>query len=313
MIEWSILILTFCSTWVAVFTLWMVRERQRRMQERFATLIGMTGGDAQAVLGSRRPSFIGPLLRDSGLVERIQGELWKAGYKIRPTDFLCLIAISGLLAGGVIHLLAHQPLLSLIAGILASAAPVAMLRVGQEKRRARFEAQLPDALGLLAASLRSGYSFLQGLQMISQEMPVPMKEEMQRVLEEVSLGRTIEEALERLVERMPSYDIELLVTAISIQHKVGGNLAELLGTIEETIRQRFQSKMEISALTAEGRLSGVILFLLPLSLVAILWVRSPDYMRTLFEHPAGQVMVLIAITLQAIGGLIIRRMLRVDV
>jgi hypothetical protein len=229
-------------------------------------------------------SLLAPLLRDRGLRENLKLELWRAGVTMSPTDFLAALAILALVGGVAGALLSHKPLWAL----------------------------LPDMLALISSSLRSGYSFAQGLQTVGQEMKEPIALEALRVQEEVAMGVSMEEALKRLVKRVRSYDLDLVVTAISIQYEVGGNLAELLDTIAETIRNRFRVRAEISALTAEGRLSAAVLCALPIGMAAFLLVRSPDYMSVLFDHPIGRLMLGVAVVLQIAGGLVMRRMISID-
>lgn len=311
MSEFVVILLAALLTWLAVVGLGALLGRRRRaLSERLAALQGAGGADPGAPPGGR--ALAAPLDRYPA-VERLRQELWRAGVNLRPTDFLGLIPLCGLVLGGLSLALSGLVWLSLLAAGLGALAPVIALWRKQVQRRAAFEAQLPDGLSLITSSLRSGYSFLQALRMVAQEMPLPISQEAQRVVDEVGVGMTLDEALARLVRRMRSYDVDLMVTAISIQYQVGGNLAELLDTIGQTIRERFRNRREISALTAEGRLSGVILLLLPPVLMAVLLLRNPDYMRPLFEHPVGQGMLVGAIVLQVLGALIIRRMLAIDV
>jgi tight adherence protein B len=257
-------------------------------------------------------SLLAPLLRDRGLRENLKLELWRAGVTMSPTDFLAALAILALVGGVAGALLSHKPLWALVGALLGVAAPIAALKLKQAQRKARLEAQLPDMLALISSSLRSGYSFAQGLQTVGQEMKEPIALEALRVQEEVAMGVSMEEALKRLVKRVRSYDLDLVVTAISIQYEVGGNLAELLDTIAETIRNRFRVRAEISALTAEGRLSAAVLCALPIGMAAFLLVRSPDYMSVLFDHPIGRLMLGVAVVLQIAGGLVMRRMISID-
>jgi tight adherence protein B len=306
-----ILILIFVSTWLAVVGIYALVQQRRQLGDR---LVALTGGGAPMSVDVPRtgPLTLQQILSGEGLVERLKMELWRADLKLRPADFVLLVAGSALLLGGLCLVLSGKPLFGLLAALMGAGAPIAVLKLKQSQRRALFESQLPDALTLLSSSLRSGYSFLQSLQMVVEQMPSPVSEESKRVLEEVGVGFTLDEGLKHLVERVQSYDVDLMVTAISIQYEVGGNLAELLDNIGETIRERFRTRGEITALTAEGRLSGIVLFLLPLVMLAILTIRNPDYMRPLYENILGQLMLGGAFFLQVIGGIIIYRMLQID-
>ena len=252
------------------------------------------------------------LLEAHGLKTRLAEALWRAGLDCEPVDFVGLAVIVVLCAAGLGLVLTRSAAIAAIAGVAAALAPLALLSFRESQQRARLEAQLPDALTMLASSLRSGYSFLQALQMVAQETPPPLAREAQKVLDEVNVGLTLELALRRMVRRVRSYDVDLLVTAICIQYQVGGNLALLMDNLGETIRERFRTRGEIRALTAEGRMSGVILFLLPLGLLVFLSIANPDYMNPLYTHPVGRLLLALAAVMQVVGGWIIRRMLAVD-
>jgi tight adherence protein B len=160
---------------------------------------------------------------------------------------------------------------------------------------------------MIASSLRSGFSLMRSMQMVSQEMPPPISEEFERVINEVNLGRPMEDALRESVSRVKSYDYDLMVTAILINQQVGGNLADILEIIAHTIRERLQIRGEMKALTAEGRISGVILVILPLVLAGLIAVLNPPYLLTLVTEPIGVYLIVTAVLLQIIGGLFIRK------
>jgi len=136
---------------------------------------------------------------------------------------------------------------------------------------------------MMSNALRGGYSFLQTLDMVSREAPSPVSDEFRRVVQEVGLGRTTEEALGNLYRRVPSDDLDLLITAVNIQHEVGGNLAQILDSIGHTIRERVRIKGEIQTLTAQGRISGYVITALPIFLAGYITLVNPDYMMPLFE------------------------------
>jgi Flp pilus assembly protein TadB len=186
----------------------------------------------------------------------------------------------------------------------------------QRKQRSRlilFNGQIADALILTANSLRAGYSFLQALDIASREMPAPISQEFARALKEMNLGIPTEEALEGMTQRIDSDDWDLVVTAVLIQRQVGGNLAQVLETIAETIRERVRIKGEISTLTAQGRISGIIISLLPIGLGAVMLILNKDYLFTLFSNPVGLMMVGIAFTSQIIGGVLIKKIVNIEV
>jgi tight adherence protein B len=162
-------------------------------------------------------------------------------------------------------------------------------------------AQLPDTLGLLAGTLKAGYSFMQGVEAVSQEVEDPMGVELRRVVSEAQLGRPVEDALESAAERMESEDFAWAVMAVKIQREVGGNLAELLLTVAETMTSRSRLRGEISALTAEGRMSAIILGILPPGVGAVMYVLNKEYMVVLFEESIGIAMLVAAVLSMIVG------------
>ncbi|MGB9587962.1 MAG: type II secretion system F family protein, partial [Armatimonadota bacterium] len=159
----------------------------------------------------------------------------------------------------------------------------------------------------------SGFSFLRAMQMVSKEMQPPISKEFERAINEMNVGRPLEDALRGIATRVKSYDFDLVVTAVTIQHQVGGNLADVLEAIAATIRERLRIQGEIRALTAEGRISGIVLIALPIGLAILLTLLRPGYMGTLFQESIGRLMIAIAAVLQIVGALVIHRMLKVDI
>ena len=180
------------------------------------------------------------------------------------------------------------------------------------KRLKDFNGQLGDTISLLANSLRSGYSLLQSMELVSREAPEPIGGEFRRVVREVGLGLSAQDALHNLYRRVPSDDLDLLITAINIQYEVGGNLSQILDTISHTIRERVRIKGEISVLTAQGRISGYLISCLPISLGVIVTIINPTYMNTMWAFPwivmpvCGGIMVFV-------GFLIIRKIVNIEV
>lgn len=178
-----------------------------------------------------------------------------------------------------------------------------------------FNTQLADTIGLLSSALRSGYSLLQAMELVAREGPSPVSGEFERVVREVGLGLSPEEALANLVARMESEDLELMVTAINVQREVGGNLAEVLDTIATTIRERVKLKGEIRVLTAQQQYSGYIIALLPVGLSLILFIINPTYMLGVFQKTiwCGWVMVGCSATMILVGFLVIQRIVDIKV
>lgn len=217
----------------------------------------------------------------------IQRELARADLKLTVAEFIGLklgAALLGVVFGFILgraNFLA-QIGAAIIAAILFSFLPNLYVNIRAAQRIKAFNNQLGDIITMMANALRGGYSFLQTLDMVAREAPPPAATEFRRVVQEVGLGRSTEEALQNLLRRMPSDDLDLLITAVTIQMEVGGNLAQILDTIGHTIRERVRIKGEISTLTAQGRISSWIITGLPIGLAMFITVVNPDYMAPLF-------------------------------
>ncbi len=217
----------------------------------------------------------------------IARDLARADLKWRVSEFIgvkVLAALAGAGIGAIIGRASPQAMLisSLVGAIVLSFAPNIYLAVRAGNRIKAFNNQLGDTITLMSNALRSGYSFLQTLDMVSREAPQPVSTEFSRVVQEVGLGRSTEEALDNLLRRIPSEDLELLITAVNIQHEVGGNLAQILDTIGHTIRERVRIKGEIKTLTAQGRISAYVITGLPIALAIFITVINPEYMSPIF-------------------------------
>ncbi|MCS7071578.1 MAG: type II secretion system F family protein, partial [Anaerolinea sp.] len=178
----------------------------------------------------------------------------------------------------------------------------------------KFENQLPDTLGLWVNALRSGYSVLQSMEAIGRDAPEPTSVEFKRVVQEVQLGIDMEDALEHLLNRVESEDLDLVVTAVNIQREVGGNLAEILDVISHTIRERIKLKGEIRVLTAQGRITGYLISFLPIVLALFLYAINPNYMGNLFENRmCGWPMLGAGLAMIGIGMAIIQKIVDIDI
>jgi tight adherence protein B len=182
---------------------------------------------------------------------------------------------------------------------------------GREKRR--FENQLPDTLTLISTSLRAGYSLLQAVEAVAAEAPNPTAREFGRAIVEARLGRQVVAALQGITTRTQSQDFEWAVMAIEIQREVGGNLAEVLQTVSETMRQRNRLKGEIRALTAEGRISAIVLGILPFAMGGFLYASNPEYIGTLFSTTFGIVALIAGGLLMVAGGIWLRKIVNIEV
>ena len=218
---------------------------------------------------------------------QIARDLARADLKLTVTEFIGLKILAAILGAGLGMLIGRASFLAMVASglvgmVLLSFAPNIYLVIAARRRIKAFNNQLGDAINLLANSLRSGYSFLQSMELVSREAPPPMSSEFRRVVQEVGLGLSTADALGNLLRRLPSDDLDLLITAVNIQMEVGGNLAQILETIGHTIRERVRIKGEIQVLTAQGRISAYVITALPITLAVLITLINPEYMAPIF-------------------------------
>jgi tight adherence protein B len=216
---------------------------------------------------------------------RIGKELARADLKLKPIEYIGLIIISGFgvavlgwfFGGG-------SPIFAAVGFIFGMFLPRFYVKRQQSQRLIRFSEQLPDMLNLMVNSLRAGYSVSQAMEAVSKEMPAPISDEFRRVVQEMQLGVTMSQALDNLLRRIPSDDLDLMIAAMNVQREVGGNLAEILDTISYTIRERVRIKGEIRVLTTQVAYSGKFLSLMPVLIALVLWVLNRPYMMMFFEE-----------------------------
>lgn len=218
----------------------------------------------------------------------IARDLARADLKLTVAEFIgvqILCALAGAGAGAFIGRADFAAALAsgVVGAIVFSFIPTIYVNMRARGRVKAFNNQLGDAITMMANALRGGYSFLQTLDLVAREAPSPISAEFRRVVQEVGLGRTSEEALQNLLRRMPSDDLDLLITAVNIQMEVGGNLAQILDTIGHTIRERVRIKGEIQTLTAQGRISAWVITGLPIGLAIFISLINPGYMAPIFE------------------------------
>lgn len=245
--------------------------------------------------------------------EKTEIQLVQAHLPLKPEEYIS-INILILLAAIVIFMVFTENLASAVAlGLMAACVPRIYVNARKKSIIHKIDQQLPDTLVLISNTLKSGYSFLQAIDAAAIELPPPISLEFQHILKEINLGVNTENALESLSKRVQSRDLELIIMAVLIQRQIGGNLSEILDNISDTIRFRIKIKGEIKILTAQGRISGLIISLLPVALGVIIYVINPSYISVFFEHPLGLAMMVLAVLMQGIGIYLIRRIIRIEV
>ncbi len=255
----------------------------------------------------------GKTIEKKGYTKQIEFELQKGDIPLRGYEFLFLI---GGTTGAAIFLtfIFNPNMISMsVAGLLGFMGPIIFMRIKQAKKVQLFNNQIGDALVLISNSLKAGYGFMQSLEMVSRDMRPPIQTEFGRVLQEINLGITTEEALTRLTVRVCSKDLDLVVTAMLIQRQIGGNLSEILDNISHTIRERIRIKGEIKSLTAQGRLSGLIIGAMPLAISAFLLITNPQYVTQLVTDPRGKFLIIYAVVAEVIAILLIRKIVSIKI
>jgi tight adherence protein B len=253
------------------------------------------------------------VLEHSEWAQQLQIDLIRAGWLLRPSEFVALCVGAGSVACALGALVSRSLLQGIILGGVAAAAPYMTLKSRQQRRAKMISQQLPDALDMLSGSLRSGFSVLRAMQVVRSQMHPPIAEEFGRVVDEVQYGIPLEAALDNLVTRTGSYDLELIVSAVQTQLSVGGNLAEIFDGIAEMIRERVRLLGELQAATAEGRLSAGILLAMPFVMAFLVNIMSPGYLAPLFKSQLGLILVGVALLLMGLGAIVMRKLIDIDV
>jgi tight adherence protein B len=284
------------------------------------------GPISDLIAQSAASAYLNKVVEQRDFGANLQRDIARADLKLKPSEFLFIWA--GSIVGipvlmfifGFFFPALSSPLALLIGAFIGFLLPRFWLNRRKGGRLGAFNKQLPDTITLIANALRAGSSFLQAIELVVRETRPPVSTEFARVIREVNLGLPFDQALENMVRRVRSDDLELMATAIAIQHQVGGNLAEILDSIAYTIRERVRIKGEIRTLTAQQRLSGYVVALLPIGLAGFLFIAAPGFMDPMFANPpavlglpAGVVILLFGGFMMFIGFLFIRKIVDIEV
>jgi tight adherence protein B len=246
------------------------------------------------------------------LPRRLEENMWQAGVYMHVSEMLLIMVLlfgAGAAAG---QLVLRDAWFALLAGAAAGALPLAYIRFRRKRRMRAFAMQLPFALDLIKSSLEAGHSLMRGLQVLVQEFNDPLGGEFRTVLEQTRLGMALPRAFDDLLGRVPEEDLRLLVVAVKVQSEVGSSLAQIIGRLSEIVRTRQRLQAQIHAMTAQSRMSGMIVGLLPIIVLAAFSLIQPNYTHVLFYNPTGIKVVKAAIVLDAMAFFTIRRILRID-
>jgi len=252
------------------------------------------------------------LSRSQAAIAPLQRAIAQSGLEITVGIVLLTSLLLGLVALALVAYVGKSWLWGLAAGPIAAFLPFLYVRRAARKRLATFEEQFPEAIDLIARSLRAGHALTTALQTVGEEIQDPVGGEFQQVFEEQNYGMSLVDALKAFADRIPILDARFFVTAVLTQRESGGNLSEVLDNLASVVRERFKVKRQVRVVSAHGRITGWVLGFLPPALALILFVISPQHMRLLLDDPLGVQMLLAAILLQVVGILIIRRIVDVE-
>lgn len=298
------------------------RQVEQRMEQFVGSSTVLTPEDVTTAQRNDVADRLDEALADRGLFSGIKARIAMADVRLRVSEYVALqlvFAVVGVVVAAI--LFGPGPVMLLIGAIIGLFVPRIYVSTMATRRLHTFEGQLSDTLNLWVNALRSGYSVLQGMEAIATELPPPVSKEFERVVQEVRLGLSLNQALGNMLRRVPSEDLDLVVTAVNIQREVGGNLTEILDTISYTIRERVRIKGEIRTLTSQGRLTGIIISLLPIGLGLVLYLINPEYVGQLivrddpflFGIPCGWIVIGFGLLLMFFGVLAIRKIVDIEV
>ena len=276
---------------------------------------GQEGSQSVLQVQDKAPSRLAQAVVDKyKLGPAIEGFLEQAGLRWAPARLvhLCLMAFAGGVAFAWLFLPVPRPL-TVLAGLAAATTPLVYVWFKRRSRLRRFEAVFPDTLEFISRSMRAGHAFSVSLEMIHREFPEPVSGEFKRTFEEHNLGLPIEVALQKLAKRVPSLDVHFFVSAVLLQKRTGGNLAEILDKLAYVIRERFKLRGRIRAVSAHGRMTATALSSIPIVVAILMFYTNPDYVKFFFTDDVGNIMMGCAIVLQVIGYLIMKKIVNIEV
>lgn len=313
------LILAFCialaimAIFVGILNLAQDDELGARLAAYAGRSIAAPEQEEEGGKGASLAERLNRLISRQAFADQTAAMLARANLLLTVPEF-ALLTVGCVAIGGILGTLISRQLISgIILGIAGFFAPRLYVQLRRSRRQRSFEDQLPDVLTMVVGALRAGYSFLHSLNVVIQEMPAPASEEFQRVVREVGLGLPLDRALTNLGRRMESDDLDFIVTAINVQHQVGGNLSTILETISSTIRERMRIHREIRTITAQQRITGYVLAFMPFGLAGVLFVINPTYMMRLFQPGFMRCIPIGAVAFVALGFVIIRKIVSIEV
>lgn len=317
----SAVLLTFAAVFLTILALFLIvtsvrqspaaelKRRLHRLEKsgNESPFEGITGELLRETTPSEQFIFKLPLMSTAKkLVDH-------SGVAIKPAQFVLLTVIMSVSGFVVMFALRGNVLIALVAAVVTGFIPFAYLGYRIKQRQTRFAEQLPDALTMIARSLRAGHSLTSAVELVGQEMPEPTARLFKIAYEQQQLGMRISDSLATLLEKIESIDLHFFVTIIRINSETGGNLAEILEKLAETIRSRLQIRRQVQVYTAEGRMSQYVLVLLPVFVFVAFYLRNPGYMSVFFTEQICQLSLVAAILAQIAGFFIIRKIIDIRI
>ena len=317
----TIMLLTGFSSFLFLFGLYlMLTDKKRAIKKRVKNIVladeRLTAdgrkNQADRTAGQHYLRLLGRLFTSRSYALRLEEDLLKADLLLRAEEYMALSLIA-FVGGGFLGYLLNGPVTCLLFAGVGLIGPVMFLNQRKKRRLNKINTQMGECLAVMTNSLRAGFSFFQTIDQVSKEMPAPLGMEFGRTTREIALGLTAEDALLNMTKRTDSEDLDLMVTAVLIQRQIGGNLAEILDNISNTIKERVRIKGEIRTLTAQARMSGLVIAMLPVILFGVLTVMNPAYMSFFFQGTAGPLMLMGAVVSELFGMWIISRIVKIEI
>jgi len=296
-----------------------VRSERDLVDERLGRYVETAEDEEDLKREAAKPltDWLNRRMEGSSLGDRLSKSLARADLKLKPGEYIAVIVIAAFGFGLVFWFFSGRIIfVGVLGAIIGAFVPRFYIKNLQSKRLIKFNEQLPDMLNLMVNGLRAGFSTMQAMEAVSRELPPPISDEFRRVVQEMQLGVTMEKSLDNLLRRIPSDDLDLVITAINVQREVGGNLAEILDTISYTIRERVRIKGEIRVLTAQVMYSGRFLSLMPVFVIGVLYLVNRPYMMEFFKQenvPCGYISLIVGALLIISGYFAMNKLGQIDV
>jgi tight adherence protein B len=253
------------------------------------------------------------VLQGNNWARRLEVLLVQADVKMKTGPFVMMMLAIGATTALLVDMVLHRPFVGLGLGLFAASIPVLVVRYKKKKRTLQFEEQFPDSLDMLTSALRAGLALTAAIQVVAEEAPDPVGHEFRVLFEENRLGLDLKHAVQMMAERVDSTEARLFATALILQRETGGNLAEVLDGTAAVIRDRFRILRDVRTMTAQARMSGGILMMLPMALAVVIMILAPDYLKGLVHDPSGKFLIPMALFLQLTGFLIMRKIVDIKV